>query len=176
MKWLCVILRCCSSFWLWWQKNYEAPTVVAGFWTEFNPEVSWICPGCFYWNKEERSTIINKCIESMYIICRFFKLLKLNSESTFLLNPSNFRKSIAFWEDCQASSVLILVRATCRWTWRISGMILSEKKPKYSEENLTQCHCVHHKSHMDRLGPSRSARGQKPATNLLSHGTAPALL
>jgi hypothetical protein len=25
-------------------------------------------------------------------------------------------------------------------------------KPKYSEKNLSQCHLVHHKSHMDRPG------------------------
>jgi hypothetical protein len=25
-------------------------------------------------------------------------------------------------------------------------------KPKYSERNLSQCHFVYHKSHMDRLG------------------------
>jgi hypothetical protein len=41
-------------------------------------------------------------------------------------------------------------------------------KPKNSEKNLSQCHCVHHKSHMDWPGPPR----ERPATNDLSHGTA----
>jgi hypothetical protein len=30
-------------------------------------------------------------------------------------------------------------------------MILTRKKPKYSEKGLSQYHLVHHKSHMDRL-------------------------
>jgi hypothetical protein len=25
-------------------------------------------------------------------------------------------------------------------------------KPKYHEENLSQCHCAHHKTHMDWCG------------------------
>jgi hypothetical protein len=39
-------------------------------------------------------------------------------------------------------------------------------KPKYSGKNLSQCHFVHYKSHMDYPG----LRGERPATNRLSHG------
>jgi hypothetical protein len=41
-------------------------------------------------------------------------------------------------------------------------------KPKNSEKNLYQCHFVYHKSHW--IDPGR--RGERPATNCLSHGTA----
>jgi hypothetical protein len=45
-------------------------------------------------------------------------------------------------------------------------------KPKYSERSLSQCPFVHHKSHMDRPGIDPGLRGERPATNSLSHGTA----
>jgi hypothetical protein len=34
--------------------------------------------------------------------------------------------------------------APVEWNW--------QRKPKYSEKILSQCHFVHHKSHMDRPG------------------------
>jgi hypothetical protein len=42
-------------------------------------------------------------------------------------------------------------------------------KPKYSGRNLSQCHFVHHKSYP---GSNPGLRGERPATNRLSHGTA----
>jgi hypothetical protein len=45
-------------------------------------------------------------------------------------------------------------------------------KLKDSEKNLSQCHFVHHKSHVDYSGSERCLRGEKPVTNHLSYDTA----
>jgi hypothetical protein len=48
---------------------------------------------------------------------------------------------------------------------------INSGKPKNSEKDLSQCHFVHHKSHLLDLGANPGCRGEKPATNCLSHGT-----
>jgi hypothetical protein len=45
-------------------------------------------------------------------------------------------------------------------------------KLKNSEKILSQCHFVHHRSHWTDLGANLGHRGEKPATNRLSYGTA----
>jgi hypothetical protein len=38
-------------------------------------------------------------------------------------------------------------------------------KPKYLKKNLSHCHSVHHKSHMDWPGIEPGLRGEKAVTN-----------
>jgi hypothetical protein len=45
-------------------------------------------------------------------------------------------------------------------------------KPKNSEKNLSQCHFVHHKSHIDSPCAIPGLQKERPAANRLSHGTA----
>jgi hypothetical protein len=43
---------------------------------------------------------------------------------------------------------------------------------KGSEKNLSQCLFIHHRSHWTDPGANPGRRGERPATNRLSHGTA----
>jgi hypothetical protein len=51
-------------------------------------------------------------------------------------------------------------------------MILTGKKPKDSEKNLSQFYFVHSILHMADLGANPGVRGGKLATNRLSYGAA----
>jgi hypothetical protein len=53
--------------------------------------------------------------------------------------------------------------ALVEWYW--------QGKPKYLEKNLSQCHFMQHRSHID-LGSNPDHRGKKLTTKWLSHGTA----
>jgi hypothetical protein len=53
-----------------------------------------------------------------------------------------------------------------------SSEILIGGKSNDPEKNLSQCHSVHHKSHMNVLGTNLGLHDKKPLTNALSYGPA----
>jgi hypothetical protein len=69
------------------------------------------------------------------------------------------------------TDTLSIPQMICEWIWG-SGGIYWQGKPKNSERDLSRCRFVHHKSHMDYLDAKPDLRGEKPATNSLSYGTA----
>jgi hypothetical protein len=56
--------------------------------------------------------------------------------------------------------------------WSPQWNDIDRGKPKNSEKNPSQCHFVHHKSHWIDLGMNPGHHGERPVTNLLSHGMA----
>jgi hypothetical protein len=69
------------------------------------------------------------------------------------------------WMDERMKELFFLifgkVEPTVEWYWQGETEELGE--------NLSQCHFVQHKSHW--IDPGR--RGERPATNRVTHGTAP---
>jgi hypothetical protein len=79
----------------------------------------------------------------------FFILLKTKYFSIQCSSISE--RALLFWDVSALRSFVLVVRGRCRWRWvlNIRGMMLTGEKPEYSEKTLYQCHCVHHKAHMD---------------------------
>jgi hypothetical protein len=81
-------------------------------------------------------------------------------ESTLLSNFHDFRMSIAFWKVPQlrlfpSGKGNIWSKANVEHLWKDT----ERGKPEYLERNLSQCHCIHHKSHIGlhgiEIGPPR---------------------
>jgi hypothetical protein len=66
---------------------------------------------------------------------------------------------------------LSIQQMTHEWIWSSGGMILTGK-PEHSERKLSQFHFVYHKLAWTDLGANPYLRGNKPASNRLSYGTA----
>jgi hypothetical protein len=64
---------------------------------------------------------------------------------------------------------LSIPQITHEWTLNSGGMIMTDKKRKELEKNLSQCHSVDHKDWPGRTNPG--LHGGKPATSRLSHRT-----
>jgi hypothetical protein len=56
--------------------------------------------------------------------------------------------------------------------WCIGGYDTDRGNPKYLDKNLSQCHFVHHSHGRTYLGSNPGLRGERRATNRLSHSTA----
>jgi hypothetical protein len=50
--------------------------------------------------------------------------------------------------------------------------MLTEENGRNLKKNLSQCQFVYHKSDIDDCGANPGLRGERPATNRLSHDTA----
>jgi hypothetical protein len=68
--------------------------------------------------------------------------------------------------NCPIVLPTVIMRMENLVKWRLAG------KTEVLGENLPQCHFVHHKSHMTWSGANPGRCSGKPATNLLSYGTA----
>jgi hypothetical protein len=55
------------------------------------------------------------------------------------------------------------------WIWRATAEWHLQGNWKSSEKNMSQCHFVHHKSQRTDQGAKAGLRGERPATNRLSH-------
>jgi hypothetical protein len=83
----------------------------------------------------------------------------------------------------RTTALRLFVQPQWWWRWAVYLLIFTingapvewnrQGKTDNSEKNLSQCHFVYHKSHIDLTWDrTPGLRGERPATNRLSHGTA----
>jgi hypothetical protein len=107
------------------------------------------------------------------------KLCFQNALHFMKINPACCYEVTIQWVCVVRIDACWLWRLSVMWRWwemnesvcSIGGITLTGKGPKYSYRNSRNCHFVHHKSHIGAwLNPS--LRGERSATNHLSHDTA----
>jgi hypothetical protein len=108
-------------------------------------------------------------------------LTTLNNTGIKKLGSWTFIMTLFFMKGPRTTALRLFVQPQWRW-WAVFLPIFTingapvewnRQGKTNSEKNLSQCHFVYNKSHMDLTWDrTPGLRGERPATNRLSHGTA----